>query len=57
VNQNFNQTSARSSNISNADVNQGLEDITTNSSEVNIKANDLSQLAAQLQKLMDFLNV
>ena len=46
-----------SSNIINADVNQGLEDITTNSSEVNIKANDLSQLAAQLQKLMDFLNV
>ena len=57
MNQNFNQTSAMSSNISNADVNQGLEDITTNSSEVNIKANDLSQLAAQLQKLMDFLNV
>ena len=46
-----------SSNIINADVNQGLEDITTNSSEVNIKANDLSQLAVQLQKLMDFLNV
>jgi methyl-accepting chemotaxis protein len=54
VNQNVNQTSTVSSSISSdiANVNQGVQDITTNSTQVDIKAKELAQLAAQLQQLV-----
>ncbi|MBV5267969.1 MAG: HAMP domain-containing protein, partial [Burkholderiaceae bacterium] len=54
VNQNVNQTSVVSSSISSdiAEVNQRVQDITANSSQVDGKANELAQLAAQLQQLV-----
>ncbi|MFH0782664.1 MAG: methyl-accepting chemotaxis protein [Pseudomonadota bacterium] len=54
VNQNVNQTSAVSSSISSdiANVNKGVQDITANSSQVDMKAQELAQLATQLQQLV-----
>ncbi len=55
VNQNVNQTSAVSSNIS-ADigsVNQGVKDISDSSTEIDVSAKELAQLAVQLKNLVE----
>jgi methyl-accepting chemotaxis protein len=59
VNQNVNQTSAVSSSISNdiANVNHGVQDITSTSTQVDAKAEELAQLAVQLQNLVSRFKV